>query len=171
MSPRTLKIALVASAALNLFAVAAAVTVFLGGFWVDQKAKGPRDGHRPPSMSAVDGLDPAIREGVRSRLRAVASTTREDFSAAREARRSAIQRIEQGQWDRAELAALLTTSREAEMRGRATLENGALEIIEDLEPADRARMAVLLNRHRDRDGKRGGGKHGEPKADAPAESR
>ena len=90
-----------------------------------------------------------------ARRRAIASTTREDFSASREARRTAIEQIQQGQWDKAELTRLLAESRAAEMRGRATLENGALDIIEGLEPTERAKLAGILKRHsRDHDRKR-----------------
>ena len=155
MSPRNLKIGLIASVILNVFAIAAIATALLGGFWVEREARGPRDGRHTPSMSTVDTLDPAIRDDVRARLRAIASTTREDFSASREARRTAIEQIQQGQWDKAELTRLLAESRAAEMRGRATLENGALDIIEGLEPTERAKLAGILKRHsRDHDRRR-----------------
>ena len=85
MSPRTLKIALVVSVALNLFAVAAR------GDPVRRPAPRSKSGSRPSTapartgspMRLVDQLDPAVRERVRETLRASALAARPDFEEAR----------------------------------------------------------------------------------------
>ena len=51
MSPRNLKIGLIASVILNVFAIAAIATALLGGFWVEREARGPRDGDLPAYVS------------------------------------------------------------------------------------------------------------------------
>ena len=73
MNTRSLKIALAASVALNLFALAAGATLLVGRADVERRLeaqhRAPRD---RPFMAVVEGLDPAVRERVRETLRASA---------------------------------------------------------------------------------------------------
>ena len=171
MSPRALGIALVISVAVNLFAAVAIATGMIGGALVDRDAHHRRGGDRdrPPSMSTVDGLDPAVRETVRERLREYATTARPDFAEAREARREAITVVQAEAWDRAKAAELLAKSRAAELRGRDKLEAGALEIMSTLTPEQRAQLSPILNRRDGHRGGRGRGDRGEGRGQPPAQ--
>lgn len=147
MTPRTLKILLAVSVALNLFAVAGGAAAWFTRTKVEAQVE---DQHRPgrggPVMSVVAELEPATRDRVRQALRASALAARPDFEAARAARREAIRQAGSDPLDRAAIQALLEQSRLAEMRGRARLESEALEILAGLEPAERLTLAPILSR-------------------------
>lgn len=151
MSRRALMIALAASLALNLFAVAAGMTA-----WVNREAAQERiddrrsGGDRVSPMQVIDTIDPARREQVRAELRAAALSARPDFQEAREARRRAVALAEAETFDPAAASALLEQSRASELRGRARLEAEAVRILSDLSAQDRARMSAILKRHRHR---------------------
>lgn len=167
MSPRTLKIALAVSVALNVFAVAAGVTTYVGANRVeDQVAEQRRPLRGPPVLEVVETMDPAVRDRVRQALRASALAARPDFDAARDARRRAIEMAEAESFDSAAVQALLEQSRLAEMRGRSKLEAGALEILASLSPKDRKALAPILSRHGPK-GKRGGGDRGREETPPP----
>ena len=150
MTPRTLKIALAVSVALNLFAIGAAA----GGAIIGARVA---DERRPPRHASfhqtLETLDPATRDQVHGAMRAVALSARPDFREARAARREAIALTREDSFDRDRIDALLARSREAEMRGRVRMEAGTVEILSTLQPADRASLASMLARH----GHRGGG--------------
>ncbi|MBU3973044.1 MAG: hypothetical protein KKE42_04500, partial [Alphaproteobacteria bacterium] len=92
MSPGTLKIALAASVALNLFAIAAGATLFVTRAQIEDRVEAQ---HRPARagspMRLIDQLDPAVRERVRDTLRASALAARPDFEEARLKRRQAVE--------------------------------------------------------------------------------
>ena len=92
MSPRTLKIALAASVALNLFAVAGGGAAWW--MWSRVEAR-VADQQRPPrtqSMKEIVGaMEPEVSERVLRSLRASAMAARPDFEAGRTARREAIE--------------------------------------------------------------------------------
>jgi len=161
MSPRTLKIALAVSVALNLFAVAGAGTAWVTRARVDERVQDQRRPGREGSMrEIVASLDPAVRERVKTTLRASALAARPDFEEAREARREAIALTRGPQLDPPAATALLERSRAAEMRGRARLEQDAVGLLTTLDAKDRQALGVILNRHgrgrpdRDKDGPR-----------------
>lgn len=159
MSDRWLKIALAASVALNLFAVVAGTTAYLGAQRAEaQIADQRRPDRKPPILQVVEQIDPAKRTEVREALRASALAARPDFEAARTARRQAQEAASADTFDQARVQTLMEQSRLAEMRGRARLESGALEILSGLSPADRKALAPILARHNkgDRGGRRGG---------------
>jgi uncharacterized membrane protein len=147
MSPRTLRIALVASVALNLFAVAAGTTVLVTRAQVEDRVEAQR---RPPRtgspMRLVDSLDPAVRDRVRDALRASALSARPDFEEARLKRRQAVEIAQSPTFDAARADALLEQSRDAEMRGRGRLEADALALLATLEPDDRRALSEILTR-------------------------
>lgn len=170
MSDRWLKIALAVSVALNLFAVVAGTTAYLGAQQAEaQIADQRRPDRKPPILEVVEQIDPAKRAEVREALRASALAARPDFEAARTARRQALEAAGSEPFDQAQVQALLEQARLAEMRGRARLEGGALEIFNGLSPADREALAPILIRHSkgDRGGGRRGGHDGDPDAPPP----
>ena len=152
MNQRTLKIALAASLALNVFGAAAGVTAYLNRSAAEERVEqGRSERVRVPAMQAIDSLEESRRETVPATLRESALAARPDFQEARRARREAIARVEAETFDAAAVSALLEQSRASELRGRARLEAGAVRVLSDLTPEERARMSVLLMRH--------GGKH------------
>lgn len=148
MSSRTLKIALAASVALNLFAVAAGATVLIGRAKVEERIeaqqRAPRD--RAPAMALVSRLDPEVRARVKATLKASALAARPDFDEARRKRREAVALAASDSLDPVRVRALLEESRTAEIRGRARLEADAVQLLGTLEPADRAVLSEILNR-------------------------
>ncbi|HYC97389.1 periplasmic heavy metal sensor [Brevundimonas sp.] len=147
MNARTLKIALAASVALNLFALAAGATLLVGRANVERRIeaqhRAPRD---HPFMTLVEGLDPAVRDRVRDTLRASARAARPDFEETRLKRRQATALARSADFDPAEVSALLEQSRAAELRGRARLEEDAVALLGTLEPDDRAALSEILTR-------------------------
>ncbi|MBU3969825.1 MAG: periplasmic heavy metal sensor [Alphaproteobacteria bacterium] len=159
MSPGTLKIALAASVALNLFAIAAGATLFVTRAQIEDRVEAQ---HRPARagspMRLIDQLDPAVRERVRDTLRASALAARPDFEEARLKRRQAVEMGRSATFDTARAAALLEQSRTAELRGRARLEADAVALLATLEPDDRRALSEILTRRgraagRDRGGR------------------
>lgn len=152
MSKRALMIALAASLALNVFAVAAGVTVWINREAAEERIEETRSGReRVPLMEVIDTIDPARRDAVRAELRAAALAARPDFHEARDARREAIALVESEDFEPAAVSALLEQSRASELRGRARLEVEAVRILSGLSPEDRARMSTILRRHKHRD--------------------
>lgn len=160
MKAGTLKLVLAVSVALNLFTLAAGVTLLVGRADVERRLEAQ---HRPRDrgfMSVVEGLDPAVRERVRETLRASARAARPDFEETRMKRRQAAALVRSADFDPVRVAALLEQSRAAEMRGRARLEADAVALLATLAPDDRAAFSEMLSRRgrigvRDRGGRRG----------------
>lgn len=147
MNARSLKIALAASVALNLFALAAGATLLVGRADVERRIEAQHRAPRDRSfMTVVEGLDPAVREGVRDTLRASAREARPDFEEARLKRRQATALVRSTNFDPARVSALLDESRAAELRGRARLEADAVAVLTTLEPDDRAALSEILTR-------------------------
>ncbi len=147
MNARTLKVALAASVALNLFALAAGATLLVGRANVEQRIDAQ---HRAPRnhslMAVVEGLDPEVRDRVHDTLRASALAARPDFEQTRLKRREAITLARSADFDPARVSILLDQSRVAELRGRARLEADAVALLETLEPDDRAALSEILTR-------------------------
>jgi len=147
MTSRTLKIILAASVALNLFAVAAGATLYVTRAEVEHRVEAQ---HRPPRtgspMMLIGQLDPAVRDRVRTTLRASALSARPDFEEARQKRREAVRIASSDTLDSARVTTLLTESREAELRGRARLEADAVAVLDTLEPGDRKALSEILTR-------------------------
>lgn len=147
MTSRSLKIALAASVALNLFAVAAGASLWVTRAEVEKRVEAqqrPARAHSP--MVLIGQLDPAVRDRVRVSLRASAMAARPDFEEARQKRREAVSIGRSDSFDSARVTALLTESRTAELRGRARLEADAVAILDTLEPADRKALTEILTR-------------------------
>lgn len=148
MSPKALRIALAASVAVNLFAVAAGTTVWVGRDKVERRIeaaeRAPRD--RSPMQVVVSRLDPQVRQRVRQTLKASALAAKPDFDEARLKRRAAVDLAAAPDYDPARAHTLLQESRAAEMRGRARLEADAVQLLSTLEPADRQALSELLTR-------------------------
>jgi uncharacterized membrane protein len=160
-----LGIALAVSVGINLFAATAAVTALSGQKEIERALEDRRSGEgRLSTRELLASLDPAVREDVRTALRAAGLAARPDFQAAREARRQAVEAARAEPFDRARVEALLATSREAEARGRLRMETDALALLETLEPEDRRVVATLLA-GRGRGGERWGR---EPRPERPA---
>ena len=147
MNARTLKIALAVSVALNLFALAAGATLLVGRADVERRLDAQHRAPRDRSfMTVVEGLDPAVREQVRDRLRASARAAHPDFEETRLKRRQATAMARSADFDTARVTALLEQSRAAEMRGRARLEADAVAVLATLEPDDRVALSEILTR-------------------------
>lgn len=148
MSTRVLKIALAASVALNLFAIAAGVTTVVAQAREEQRIEAqhriPRE--RSPFHAVLARLDPEVRQHVKSALKASALAARPDFDEARAKRREAVALAASEGFDPDRVVALLNESRTAELRGRARLEADAVQLLATLEPADRAALSEILNR-------------------------
>ncbi|QBX37105.1 periplasmic heavy metal sensor [Brevundimonas sp. S30B] len=157
MTPRALKIALIASIGLNLFALAVGLVIWIGAQRAESQAEAERRGGRQsPAMALIEQLEPAQQAPVRQALRASALAAKPDFEAARAARREAIARSAAPTFDQAGVQALLEESRLAEMRGRARLETGAVQVLSGLDQADRQALSPLLSRNRN------GRRHSQP---------
>lgn len=147
MTSCNLKLILAVSVGLNLFAVAAAATLYVTRAEVEDRVEAQ---HRPPRtgspMMLVSQLDPAVRERVRTTLRASALSVRPDFEEARQKRREAVRIASSDAFDSARVTALLAKSREAELRGRSRLEADAVSVLGTLEPEDRKALSEILTR-------------------------
>lgn len=167
MNNRALTIAVIVSVALNLFAVAAATTVWVTRDQVDSRvAEQRRPGRRVPMMAIAESFDPVVRDRVRQTMRDSALAARPDFEAAREARRSAVEMAGAENFDPAAVTALLDRSRAAELRGRARLEHDMVTLLGTLDPDDRAALAPALTRSGGSGGRGGRGDRG-PRGEGP----
>ena len=147
MNPNTLKIALAASVALNLFAVAAGVTVMVGQARIENRVESQNRGARVPFHIMLQSMDSAERDRVRQELRATAMASRPDFDEARTARRAAIAAAGATDFDAAEVRTLLDQSRAAELRGRTRLENDAVTVLGTLDVENRRALSAILARN------------------------
>jgi len=148
LSPRALKIALAASVALNLFAVAAGATVWVGRAKVEDRIEAAQSAQqtRAPFATVVRRLDPQVRQRVRQTLKASAMAAKPDFEEARLKRRAAVELAGSPDFDPDRARTLLAESRAAELRGRARLEADAVQLLVTLDPADRQALSELLTR-------------------------
>ncbi len=148
MSARAMKIGLILLAVINVFALAAVATMAVSLNRIESRVEDQRRPGRSGSSpwQAVGALSPETQARVRSALRESALAARPDFEEARTARRAAQTRALETPYDGAAVRALLATSREAEMRGRARLEDDMAVLLESLGPEDRAAVAPLLSR-------------------------
>ena len=166
MRPKTLKIALAVSVALNLFAVVGGASLWVG---LSKERDRIEAQHRPARtgspMRLIEQLDPAVRERVRDTMRASALAARPDFEVARQKRREAVEMGRSATFDPIRAAALLEESRTAEIRGRARLEADAVALLATLEPDDRRALSEILARRGRAAGWDRGGRNGQP--DAP----
>lgn len=142
MSPRSLKIALAVSVTLNVFVLGA----LAGGLIVGGRVLAERQEGRPPVTRLAGALEPADQALLRERLRDAAEEVRGDFRAARQARREAIELAGAETFDRPAVEAALEQSHEAERAGRRKLEGTLLDVLAELEPEDRERLAPALAR-------------------------
>ncbi|MGV8929164.1 MAG: periplasmic heavy metal sensor [Brevundimonas sp.] len=148
MSPKTLKILLAVSVALNVFAIAAGTTLFVTRAEVEERVEAQhRPGRTGSLMRLTDQLDPAVRERVRDTMRASALAARPDFEEARLKRRQAVEMVRTEAFDATQTRGLLEDSRAAELRGRSRLEADAIALLVTLEPDDRRAMSDILTRH------------------------
>jgi uncharacterized membrane protein len=171
LNPRTLKIALAVSVALNLFAVAAGATLLIARDRIEDRVEDQRRAPRSDSMMAlVEQVDPAVRQRVRESIRASALAAKPDFDEARRKRREAVALAEGGTLDATRIRALLDESTAAEMRGRTRMETDAVALLGTLEADDRAALAVILTR-RGRTAAAGDRKDRPPAPQAPAPAR
>lgn len=160
MSPRAIKVLLAVSVAINLFALAGGVTVWMAVKRHDaQLAAAPPNGGRGPLREVLQDVDPAVRDRVKASLRASALAARPDFEAARAARRRAVQLAQGETMDAVAVRAALDESRAAEMRGRARLEADAVALLLTVPAKDRPALSRVLQR---RSAAKSDGQRGEP---------
>lgn len=151
MTSRGLKIALIVSVAVNIFAVASGTALWVSRQQViEQVGKSKQPGRKESISELVTKVEPQTRERVMAALRDRAMVARPDFEAARQARREAIRLTQEDEFKPVEVAALLARSREAELKGRAQLEASAVDILSGLSAQDRKTLAPILSRHHPR---------------------
>lgn len=86
MNARGLKIALAASVALNIFAVAGAGAAWMAAKRVKEAAAEARQpGRSEPVWAVVEARPPAVRDQIKREMRATALEARPDFEEARAA--------------------------------------------------------------------------------------
>ena len=159
MNPRRLAIilgiALAVSVGINLFAATATMTALSGQKKIERELEQRRSGDRRPSTrELLSNLDPETRRTVRRALREAGMRARPEFQASRAARAQAVEAARADPFDRGQVDALLSRSREAEARGRAMLESDALVVLEGLSLEDRRVVATILA-SRSRNGRNG----------------
>ncbi|WP_296817253.1 periplasmic heavy metal sensor [Brevundimonas sp.] len=154
MSPRSLKIALAVSVTLNVFVVGAVA----GGLIVGGRALQEHREVRAPVFALVRSLDAPEQERVRGALRESALAARSDFEAARAARLQAVELASAQTFDRAAVDAALERSHQAEGAGRRRLESTLLDVMADLDPAERQTLSLALVRRGPERGRRDGGR-------------
>jgi uncharacterized membrane protein len=146
MSPRTLKIALVTSVALNLFSIGAVV----GGFAIAHRlhgTPGPAMGMGTgPLWSAADGLPQAQREAYRRRLQEQSTGLRDQVHAARQARRQAWLGLTQEPLNANKVSASLAEARALETKARSNVEEAIVAFAASLPAQERAELAKGLTR-------------------------
>lgn len=164
MSARAMKIGLIVLAIVNVFALAAVVTMAVSLNRIETRVE---EQHRPgrsgSSWDMLAELSPEVRARVRAGLRDAALVARPDFEEARTARRAAVLKAQETAYDGAAVRALLAASSEAELRGRAKLEAGTVALLETLTPEERQMVAPLLSRHGPRIRERGRGGNRPPR--------
>jgi uncharacterized membrane protein len=147
MNARTLRIALAVSVAVNLFAAVAGVSLWVGLSKEQDRIEAQHQSPRTRStLALVEQLDPAVRDRVRTTLRASAMAARPDFDEARLKRRQAVEGARNATFDEIRTRSLLEESRTAELRGRARLEADAVALLGTLEPDDRQALSEILTR-------------------------
>jgi uncharacterized membrane protein len=153
MSARNLKLALGVSVVLNVFLLAGGAAFW----WSSQEAAKQAEADRTPPLSVpavelVNTRSPEVAEKVLTEMRQIAMSAHEDYQEARTARREAIDITASDQFDTARVSGLLEQSRASEMRGRARLESGVVDMLSRLNVEDRKALATLLSRKRPRNG-------------------
>lgn len=148
MASRKIKLALVASVALNVFLVAGGTAVWITAREAREAERMTRTTRTDTLMEMVSTRSPEVAAAMEVRLRDVAMAARPDFQEARAARRQAIAITASDDFDPVVVAGLLEQSRASEIRGRARLESGAVEILNDQKPEDRKALARILARYR-----------------------
>ncbi|WP_420479500.1 periplasmic heavy metal sensor [Brevundimonas sp. FT23028] len=147
MSPKTLKIVLAASVALNLFGVAAGATLWVAHERAEARIEAQqRPARQSSTLTLIERLSPEERTRVRRTLKASALAAKPDFEEARAKRREAIALSASDQFDPERVRGLLAESRAAELRGRARLEAEAVRLFGTLTPEDRAILSEILSR-------------------------
>ena len=144
MARRTLTIALIASAALNLFLVGAVVGGLLAGR-AEHRPATPKQGRGgPPLWAAGQALSPEHREAYRHMLRNRAPGSAEDFRAARRLRAEAWQAIATEAPDAAAAKAALAQARQLDASARGELEGRVVDFALALPAAERVKLAAQL---------------------------
>lgn len=146
MSSKALKIALAASVALNLFAIAAGTTVLVTRAKVEERIESQRTSRERSFSTLISRLSPEQQQRVRQTLKASALAAKPDFEEARAKRRQAVQLSAAPEFNAAQVHGLLEQSRAAELRGRARLEADAIRLFGTLGPADRQVLSEILSR-------------------------
>lgn len=142
MSPRALTIALLASLAINLFAVGAAVGVFVAG----RNAPPMRGQPLGPAAlwRAGDALPPDQRQAYRDLLRAQSLEVRQEVRQSRRARREAFEALGEDRVDPAAIRSRLDEARRLEMQARGQVEGALVDFAARLPPPERADLALGL---------------------------
>jgi uncharacterized membrane protein len=163
MSGRGLTIALVASAALNVFIIGA-----VAGLWVTH---GFPDGGPPPLHAAADRLNPTDRAALQQVMHDQMEANGPVLLDARKARREARQLMLAQPFDPAATAAALARARADDQQIRAQFETAVVNFAATLSPQERAVLSTGLMRGNGPRGLfhhgMGGDHHHPPPSDAP----
>lgn len=136
MTPRTLTLALIASAGLNLFLIGGIGGVALISHGQERPFAAP-ERMRAPMWRAGDGLPDASRQAWRRALREKALDAAPTVREARSLRRTAWESLLKPGFDKEKARADLARSRELDSQGRATVENAILDFAAGLPVEER----------------------------------
>ncbi|WP_374347132.1 periplasmic heavy metal sensor [Phenylobacterium sp.] len=139
MSPRALTIALLASLAVNLFAVGAGVGVLVAG-----RLPGPARG-QPVGPAALwragDTLPDPERQAYRDLLRRQSMEVRDEVRRSRQARREAFESLADEPVNAPAVRARLDEARRLEMQARGGVEGSLVDFAARLPPRERADLS------------------------------
>lgn len=141
MSGSTLKVALAASLALNIFVLGAVAGAYGTRMRAEQQRVAPGGN---PLMRAGDQLPEGQREAFRQRLRQQGQLTQPLSREAREARLEAARALGASDFDAAAVSAAFVRARVADIQAREKLETAVVEFAAGLAPAERRRLAEGL---------------------------
>lgn len=139
MSPRALTIALLASVALNLFAVGTAVGLLAAGRRPEPERVRPVG---PMALwRAGDALPPDDRQAYRQLLRQQSMAVRDEVHASRLARREAFEALGDETVDARAVRGRLDEARRLEMQARGQVEGALVDFAAQLPPQERGDLS------------------------------
>jgi len=142
MRPRWLIVGLVASVALNLFLVGAGAGIVALGLRIARENAAVR----PAAFYwATEGLSQPARRDTRRVLLALRDEVRPDIQRSRALRLQAWNGIAAAKPDTAAIKAGLAQSRQLDIATRAKVEEGVVDHVAQLQPADRAAYAAGMS--------------------------
>jgi uncharacterized membrane protein len=140
MNGRTMKFALAASVALNVFVLGAATSAL---FW--RSAAMPSQPQEQGLAAAAQALEPAQRQAFRQAVATARRDAQPDSQVARDTRNKLALLLKAPDLDRGAIDATLETTRAADIKVRARIESAVIDFAESLDPQNRALLIEGLS--------------------------